>query len=117
MKRAYATGFLLLAASLPTLHAQLITLQDGTPVRLRLNRTVSSATAHVGDMVDFEVTDPVVVQNVVVIPKGSLAFGRVSKVETKRRFGRAGELEINVDSVRLGDGGSAPLRATSQEGD
>jgi hypothetical protein len=43
--------FLVLAA------AQVRTLQDGTPVRLRLNRTVSSANAHVGETVDFEITE------------------------------------------------------------
>jgi hypothetical protein len=30
-------------------------LEEETPVRLRINRTVSSADAHVGDPVDFEV--------------------------------------------------------------
>jgi hypothetical protein len=40
--------------------AQVRTLQDGTPVRLRLSRNVSSATAHVNETVDFEVTEPVI---------------------------------------------------------
>jgi hypothetical protein len=97
--------------------AQVLTLQDGTPVRLRLNRLVSSATAHVGETVDFEVTEPVINQNLVVIPKGAVALGKVTKVETKRRFGRAGELEISVDSVRLPDGRTIPLRATHETGE
>jgi hypothetical protein len=114
MKRLFFATFIPFVVGLS---AQVLTIQDGTPARLRLNRTVSSATAHEGDVVDFEVTEPVVVQGLVVIPKGSLAFGHVSKVETKRRFGRAGELEITVDSVRVGDGGTATLRASSQEGE
>ena len=39
-------------------HAQAaggMTLEDGTPVKLRISRTVSSADAHVGDTVDFVV--------------------------------------------------------------
>lgn len=36
-------------------------LEDETPVRLRLNRTISSADAHVGDTVDFEVLDDITV--------------------------------------------------------
>src|SRR5450755_2768418 len=91
-------------------------LQDGTPVRLRLNRTVSSANAHVGETVDFEVTEPVINQSYVAIPKGAVALGRVTKVETKRRFGRAGALELSIDSVRLTDGRSIPLRATPEKG-
>ncbi len=116
MKLAFPSIVLVLAVAPVTLCAQMVTVQDGTPVRLRLERAVSSATAHVGEMIDFEVTEPVVVQDVVVIPKGSLAFGHVSKVEPKRRFARAGELEITVDSVRLSDGATATLRATRDEG-
>jgi hypothetical protein len=104
--------FLVLTAA-----AQVLTLQDGTPVRLRLNRTVSSASAHVGETVDFEVTEPVINENYVVIPKGAVVLGRVSKVETKRRFGRAGALELSIDSVRLPDGGTILLRATPEKGE
>jgi hypothetical protein len=100
-----------------TAAAQVLTLQDGTPVRLRLNRTVSSASAHVGETVDFEVTEPVINQNHVVIPKGAVVLGRVTKVETKRRFGRAGALELSIDSVRLPDGGTILLRATPEKGE
>jgi hypothetical protein len=110
--RLAGTLFLVLAAA-----AQVNTLQDGTPVRLRLNRTVSSANAHVGETVDFEVTEPVINHNYVVVPKGAVALGRVTKVETKRRFGRAGELEISVDSVRLPDGRTILLRATREKGE
>jgi hypothetical protein len=97
--------------------AQVRTLQDGTPVRLRLSRSVSSAAAHVQETVDFEVTEPVIDQNYVVIPKGAVALGRVTKVETKRRFGRAGALELSIDSVRLTDGGIVLLRATHEKGE
>lgn len=97
--------------------AQVNTLQDGTPVRLRLDRTISSASAHVGEMVDFEVTEAVTNGDYVIIPKGAIALGRVSKVEPKRRFGRAGALEITVDSARLADGRTVPLRATREKGE
>src|SRR5260370_36550021 len=33
-----------------------LVLEDGTPVKLRTGRTVSSADAHVGDLVDFGAT-------------------------------------------------------------
>jgi hypothetical protein len=110
--RLAGTLFFVLTAA-----AQVLTLQDGTPVRLRLNRTVSSASAHVGETVDFEVTEPVIHQNYVVVPKGAVALGRVTKVDTRRRFGRAGALELSVDSVRLPDGRTIPLRATPEKGE
>ena len=110
MRLAYAFLFVLTAV------AQVLTLQDGTPVRLRLSRTVSSSNAHVGETVDFEVTEPVINRNYVVIQKGAVALGRVTKVDTKRRFGRAGTLELSIDSVRLSDGRTVPLRASPEKG-
>jgi hypothetical protein len=97
--------------------AQVHILQDGTPVRLRLNSSISSATAHVNETVDFEVTEPVINQSYVVIPKGAIALGRVTKVEPKRRFGRAGAREISIESVRLAGGQTIPLRATHEKGE
>jgi hypothetical protein len=80
-------------------------------------RTVSSATAHVGETVDFEVSEPVISQSYAVIPKGAVALGRETKVEPKRRFGRAGALELSIDSARLPDGRTIPLRATPEKGE
>jgi hypothetical protein len=86
-------------------------LEDSTPVRLRINRTVSSADAHVGDTVDFEVLEDVSVKGTLVIPKGGLAFATVTEAQPKRRMARGGKLDINIDYVKLLDGDKAALRA------
>jgi PEGA domain len=86
-------------------------LEDGTPVKLKLNRTISSADAHVNDTVDFEVLEQVDVKGDVVIPRGSIALGTVTEAESKRRMGRGGKLNVNIDSVRLASGEKIPLRA------
>ena len=86
-------------------------LQDATPILLRLSRNVSSADAHVGDSVDFEVLEDVAVNGILVIPKGSVAVGTVTEVRSKRRMGRAGKLEIVLDYVRLADTNKAAIRA------
>jgi hypothetical protein len=87
------------------------TLEDGTPVKLRISQTVSSADAHVDDRVEFEVLEEITVSNVVVIPKGGIAWGTVTEAQGKRRMARGGKLEIVMDSVRLVDGQKAALRA------
>jgi len=86
-------------------------LEDGTPIRLTLQRTISSADAHVDDTVDFAVVEEVKVKDVVVIPKGSVAWGTVTEAQPKRRMGRGGKLNVNIDAVRLADGTKVPLRA------
>ena len=90
------------------------TLEDGTPVSLRISQTVSSADAHVNDRVEFEVVDEVRVADALIIPKGGIAWGAVTEAQHKRRLGRGGKLEIVMNSVRLADGETAPLRATKE---
>jgi len=89
-------------------------LEDGTPVRLRIAETVSSADAHVGDTVDFEVLEEVKVGELLVIPKGGTAWATVTEAESKKRMARGGKLNMNIDSVRLADGEKAALRAVKE---
>jgi hypothetical protein len=86
-------------------------LEDGTPVHLVLSENLSSADAVTGQTVEFEVVDDVIVGGFVVIPRGATAWATVTDAEHKRRMGRAGKLDLNVDKVRLADGEKALLRA------
>jgi hypothetical protein len=86
-------------------------LEDATPVKLRINRNISSADAHVNETVDFEVLEDVKVHDVVVIPRGGMAWATVTEAQPKRRMGRAGKLNINIDNVRLTSGEKVALRA------
>jgi PDZ domain/PEGA domain len=94
----------------PSIPGQFV-LQDGTPVKLRLNRNVSSEDATVGESVDFEVLEEVAVNGVSVIPKGGVAIGSVTEAQSKRRMARGGKLEIVLDYARLADSEKAAVRA------
>lgn len=88
-----------------------LVLQDGTPVKLSINRSVSSADAHVGEEVEFVVMEDVVVSGMVVAQRGAVAVGNVTEAVPRRRMGRAGKLEIVLDYVRLADTQTASVRA------
>jgi PEGA domain len=90
------------------------TLEGSTPLKLRINRTISSADAHAGDTIDFEVLEEVLVNNVLVVRKGGLAYATVTEAQAKRRMARGGKLDINIDYVRLIDDEKAALRAVSE---
>jgi hypothetical protein len=89
-------------------------LDDGTPIKLRLNRTLSSADAKTGDNIDFEVLEDVKIKDLVVIPKGSIALGTITDAEHKKRMARGGRLDIEIDYVKLADGEKAALRAVKE---
>jgi hypothetical protein len=61
--------------------------------------------------VDFEVLDPVVLDGITVIPQGGTAMGKVTEAEHKRSMGRAGKLDVVIESVRMTNGEKAALRA------
>jgi hypothetical protein len=84
---------------------------DGTPVKLRLSETMSSASAKVGQEVPFEVVEDVTVDGVAVLPKGSTAIGTVTDCNPKKSMGRAGKLDISISYARLADQEKAALRA------
>lgn len=86
-------------------------LQDGTPVKLRINRNMSSADAKTGETVDFEVLEDIKIGDVIIIPKGGTALGTVTRGKPKGRLGKGGKLDINIDSVRAVSGDKIALRA------
>src|SRR5580765_5830413 len=89
-------------------------LEDGTPVKLRLTRNLSSGTDKKGDTVDFEVVEDLNVSGVLVIPRGSIAWATITEAQPKRRMGRGGKLDVNIDTVRLKDGEKVALRAVKE---
>jgi PEGA domain len=86
-------------------------IEDGTPIKLRLTRNLSSATDKKGDTVDFEVLEDVSVQGMIVAPRGGVAWATITDAQPKRRMGRGGKLDVNIDTLRLKDGEKIPLRA------
>jgi PEGA domain len=89
-------------------------LEDGTPVKLRINRTISSADATTGETVDFEVLEDVKFGEITLIPRGGIAWATVTMAQPKRRMARGGKLNINIDAVRLVSGERATLRAVKE---
>jgi hypothetical protein len=77
-----------------------LVLHDGTPVRLRLSRTLSSADARSGDTIDFEVLDDVKAGDITVIPRNAVALGAITEAKAKGRIGKGGKLNVMIDYTR-----------------
>jgi hypothetical protein len=61
--------------------------------------------------VDFEVLEDVSVQGLIVAPRGGVAWATITDAQPKRRMGRGGKLDVNIDTLRLRDGEKIALRA------
>jgi hypothetical protein len=90
-------------------------LPNGTPIHLILRKTISSATAHVGDIVELTVAEEVIIDGLAVVPSGARAVGIVSDAEPKKRMGHGGKLGLSINFVHLGDDEKAAVRSY-QEG-
>lgn len=92
------------------------TLANGTPIRIKLNKTISSATSHVGEPVNLEVIDEIAVDGVPVIAKGAQAIAVVTEAEPKKRMGHGGKLGFSITAVVLNDNEKAPVRSYQETG-
>jgi hypothetical protein len=89
-----------------------VTIPDGTKLRVRLDQSISSATAEQGQAVELSVTEAVKIGGQIVIPDGARVSGTVTEAQEKRHMGRAGKLDFSIDRVRSVDGEWVPLRYT-----
>ncbi len=88
-----------------TTRATNVTVERGTRIRVRMNETLNSKTAQVGDTFTATVTEPVYSTNgSVVIPVGSSIRGRVNAVTKAKKGGDPGSIDVAFNQVRLPNG-------------
>ena len=84
---------------------KLYTVSTGTVFRVRMNNSISSKTARVGDTFTTTVTEPVYSNTgQVVIPTGSTVTGRIDSVIPAKKGGDPGQIGVRFTSVRLPTG-------------
>jgi hypothetical protein len=98
-----------MAGPAPTVVSAFV-LANNTPIHVKLNQTISSATAHVGDAVELEVVEDVIVDGVTVLPLGSKVSGVIAVAEIKKRFGHGGRVAFSINSMALADGEQVKVR-------
>jgi hypothetical protein len=78
-------------------------LRDGTDVNLVFAQDLSSKTSSEGDRVTLTLVDDLKVGDMVVAKAGSKAIGEVTKAEKSGMMGKAGELNIRLNYLKVGD--------------
>lgn len=84
---------------------RLYTVATGQTIRARMNGTLSSRTARIGNTFTATVTEPVYSDNgVVVVPTGSTVIGRVDSATPARKGGHPGQINVSFTTLRLPNG-------------
>lgn len=77
-------------------------LPEGTELRLQFNERLSSATNRQGDTFTISLTSPVTLADGTVIPAGFRGRGEVTSAEKRGFMGRAGDLSVRLEYLRIG---------------
>jgi hypothetical protein len=80
-----------------------VVLTDGSDVQLTFDQDLSSKTAAEGDPVVCVLAEDLKVGDVVVAKAGSKAIGEVTNAKKAGMMGKAGELNIRMDYLKVGD--------------
>jgi hypothetical protein len=81
----------------------MVMLREGSDVPLRFAQAISSKSAAEGDPVVFILDEDLKVGDVVVARAGSKAFGEVTNAKKSGMMGKAGELNVRLDYLKVGD--------------
>lgn len=87
-------------------------LPIGTPITIRLQSGVSSASSHAGDSFDAVLDEPVIIQSQTVIPRGATVTGRVVEAKASGRLQDPGYLRLTLDKISV-NGKPVPLQTSS----
>jgi hypothetical protein len=87
------------------------TLLAGTTVRLRTLSALNSNDSKVGQIFDIETSEDVLLNGIIVIPRGTRGRGEVTFAKKKGMWGKSGKLETRLLSVRL-NGRDIPIRGS-----
>jgi hypothetical protein len=120
LKKANASDALIMAMMQPSTatasqpHAALpgveMKIPDGTQMELELVSNITSKEAQEGDIVNFTVVNPVVVNGVTIIDRGAPAKGRIAVAKKSGRWGRSGKLGWAMQDVLAVDGSRIAVR-------
>jgi hypothetical protein len=98
-----------IASGAPPLVAE-VKVPDGTEIEVLLKNNASSEDLKVGDIVDFTVLRPVVINGVTIFEKDASARARITTAKRAGHWGHAGKLEWAMQDVLAVDGNRVPAR-------
>lgn len=93
-------------------YKQEVTIPAGTAISIRLQESISSASATPGDNFDFILIEPLTIQGKTVAAAGTTGVGRVVAARSSGRLHHAGYLRIALASVEI-EGKQVPVQSSS----
>jgi len=90
-----------------------VRIPQGTTVLVETLYPVSSANFKVNSSIAFAVVRPIVVDGVVIIPRGTTARAKIVRAKKAQTFGRGGALTFQMEYIVGLDGSKIPVQLTA----
>jgi hypothetical protein len=111
MKRFLATFGALVLAGSAWAQSNAPSVPEGTPLKVKLETTISTFSSKVGDPFQGKLAEPVVVDGKTLIPAGATIEGRVTKLAEPRRIKGKPTIGIFPEHIVMPDGQRYMLNA------
>jgi len=89
-----------------------LALPEGTPIKVKTLKELSSKNAQVGDIVYFRLVESLRIDSITAIDTMAEVMGEVIEAGKARSLGRPGKLDFTIDNVKAVDGQNIRLRTT-----
>jgi hypothetical protein len=100
------------AQQLPFVEGKALVVPANTAIYVRLQQSISSATAQSGQNFSAKLDEPLVVEGQTLAPKGAAVTGKVVAARESGHMHNAGYLRITLSSITL-NGKTVPLQTNS----
>jgi ribosomal protein L14 len=87
------------------------TVPEGTIIKAALLKDISGKEVSVGQNVDFELIEDLILNNKVAIPKGAKIVGAITEAQRSKAMGKKGKLAFSIDYMYLENGKVVKLRS------
>ena len=84
-------------------------LETNKTINLTVSQVLSNSTSIEGDEFFAEVSEDVLAETGVLLPKGTIAHGSIQNIVAPKRFGRDGYVELSFDYLITPDGREIPI--------
>ncbi len=96
----------------PTAQLMPASIPAGTPVTIRLQSSLSSASSHSGDPFEAVLDEPIIIQGQTVAPRGTTVTGKVLDAKASGRLQDPGYLRLALTEIFV-KGKSIPVQTSS----
>jgi hypothetical protein len=87
----------------PTIVPAMLHVPEGTELTITFKDSLSSRTSAIGDVFTITSDEPVELSNGAVLPAGLSGAGEVTSVHRKGMMGKAGDLNVRLNYLKMGD--------------